>query len=287
VVASPVVYATDFYAVPTSYTGTNITVQVNSQLGYSTQGGGGEFAGTLTNQSSTINTAFWCVDDQEAFYWGESRPANVTLLSNVTTDASQVRYGNVTNTSTPIAWTNNGPVPGYAADSLPALAQSRYTLAAYLVSQYPGFDGSIDQSLASDPGESDAIQEAIWAITNTNSTVSNGTNPGIYENGFTDLNGTTGGNADDSVAYWVNQALLHSSTVNPNGWAVVSWSAVNGVLGTGGYGDSASTNQTFLVEVGSTQIYTTGAPTPEPAFYGLLAAGLSGLFFAARRKNRA
>jgi len=277
------------YAISSTSIGINQAIYVNGNNGYQTAGGGGEFAGTLSGTSA----AFWCVDDQEAFGFGQTGLANVTLLSNTAViNSASTHYGTVTNTSSPSSpgqWLNTGTG---ASSSTPGLAdamtaQNRYTLAAYLVAQYQGFDTSILGGAAQ--AEDDAIQQAIWAITNT--TLPQGAlNGGIYENNNRSVNATTGAGNVDSSAYWINQAITHYGDVVQSGWAVVSWgAAADGTLYQGPYYASQSTNQTFLVELGSGPQITTGGSglAPEPGFYAALAVGLSGLFFAVRRRRKA
>ena len=55
----------------------------------------------------------------------------------------------------------------------------------------------------------------------------------------------------------------------------------------GPYNAARSTNQTFLVELDGQPGIITTTLSPEPAFYGALALGLSGLMFAVRRKKQA
>lgn len=260
--------------------GIDKSIQVNNYIA-ATVDGGGEFTGTLTGTTGTVG--FWCVDDQEAFYFGESGLANVTNLSSVATiNSSATHYGNVTDTSTP-SWTNGtGTILANATT-----ADDRYTLAAYLISQYTGFDTSIAPT-----AQDDAIQEAIWAITNTTATTAS--DPAIYENGFSTLGTNTG---VTSVDYWVEQALANAgNAVDTSAWAVVSWGAnASGTLYDGSYaatdgsGNPVSSNQTFLVELSnpSTVITHNNNLAPEPGFYGLLTVAVTGLLFAVRRRNKA
>lgn len=222
----------------------------SSQLGV----GGGEFAGTVNGAS----TLFWCVDDQEEFYFGDSGYGNVIQLQNVAADSNYVRYGNVTNGGTP-GWTNTTdtvdsvPLPGDATD--------RFAMAAYLVSQYNGFTGSESGAVVQNTPVDLAIQEAIWSLTN-NSSLSGG------------FSAITGNDSDDTTdQYWIHQALLNYASINLADWAVVSWTtdSVGNLSWT-------SNKQTFLVQV---------APTPEPRFYGFLIAAMAGLVFFARRRQLA
>jgi hypothetical protein len=285
------------YAVSSGYVGIDQGIQVNGQDGYQTAGGGGQFQGTLSNSTLGSSAAsFWCVDDQEAFYFGESGLANITLLSNTATiDSASTHYGTVlnsTNPNNPGQWLNTGAIPGYSTSlATENTAADRFTLAAYLVTQYPGFDTSITGNTTAAQNEADAIQQAIWAITNT--TLTSADYAGIYENNYRSVSATTGALNVDSSAYWIDQAISNASRVNRNGWAVVSWGASpTGTLNTGGYADgSNSTNQTFLVELtGTTPLIPTGGGqgnTPEPSFYGALTVGLASMIFAVRRRKKA
>lgn len=260
----------------------NQSIQITGQLGYQTAGGGGEFSGTLNG----VAAAFWCVDDQEAFGFGQSGLANVTRLDQISQiDPSATRYGNVTSTSdvnNPGQWLNTG---GNLSNF--TTAADRYRLTAYLVSQYQGFDTSIDGSTAALQNQANAIQQAIWAITNT--TLPQGAlNGSIYTNAYRSVTATTGPDpVNDSVAYWIDQATQHVGQVNPLGWAVVSWGADSaGNLYYGSYSAAQSTNQTFLVEL-TGQPGLSGSLAPEPGFYGVLAVGLGALIFVVRRKRQA
>ena len=232
-----------------AYFGTNKTIHIDSQLGYATTGGGGEFAGTVEGYS----TAFWCVDDQLYFNFGATQSADIIHLSDVNAHPGEVRYSGA-------QWTNTTAANG---SFLPTDAAARYAMAAWLVSQYPGFDGTIDGTQAA---KADAIQQAIWALTNNNS--------GYQQNaGFQTISPDNG---VMSNGYWVNQALAHYSDVNPAHWAVVSWGAApDGTLFTGPYNGASPAMQTFLVEA-----------APEPAFYGVLTVGLGGLILCRLRRQR-
>ena len=92
-----------------------------------------------------------------SFLFGQYGLANVTLLNNANgtygIDTTATHYGTVTNispTGLPTdpgqgQWLNTGAIPGYSPDTLASYntAQSRYTLAAYLVTQYQGFDTTV------------------------------------------------------------------------------------------------------------------------------------------------
>jgi hypothetical protein len=234
-------------------------------LGSPTIDNGGEFTGSVKDMPSGptfSSTAFWCVDDQLSFSWGQQALANIILLQNITADASNVRYGDVNGTVGNLdgTWTNNSD----GTHSLPPDAQSRYEMAAWLVMQYTyQTPHNLDSGIAAPTAgnENNYIQEAIWAITNN----STGSAP---ENFLASGNDPTG-----KVAYWVEQARLNynNGSVNTSDWAVVTWGA-----GSDGSLSGHTGYQTFLVQI-----------TPEPGFYGALALGLSGLLFFTRRKQQA
>ena len=222
------VYADTYNPVPAQYLGISKSIQVNGNVGYAAGPNGGQFMGTIGG----FSTYFWCVDDQLFFQPGQSGLANVTRLSDVSTYANEVRYGDVTNDAagTP-HWTNiiaNG-------SNLPSSAQERYQMAAYLISQYHGFDSTILPEQ-----RSDAIQQAIWAITNNDS-------PFIQNGGYKTISALPGD--ENTTGYWVDEARLHYGSVDMSRWAVVSWGVdKNGTLGTAGYGSEDGARQTFLVE---------------------------------------
>lgn len=259
--------------VPVADIGIHVQIQVGiiqapysaspyGNMGYGAGGGGGQFLGTVTGDPNY--TGFWCVDDQITFSPPATAFSNIVSLSPGIDNSPYVRYSNVTNGSGTPHWTNQ-TVNG---DNLSSSATVRYEMAAWLISQYTGFDSSISNA---HPGREDAIQHAIWAITN-NSTSSSG----FQTYGALTLSDQT----QDS--YWIHQAYLASqdgflgfkgisaATLDPTKWAVVTW----GVNSTGGL-TGVTALQTFLVEV-----------VPEPGFYGVLAVGLAGLaFFRLRKRN--
>jgi hypothetical protein len=263
------------------YTGVDFGLSVTGYVN-ATVDGGGQFYGTVTPSNisySPLITSFWCVDDQEAFAFGQTATANITPLGGIGTTPGanlQVRYDNVG--SGGYRWTNATVPTGVNSSlALPTDAQDRYQMAAYLVSLYDFSSNSVDNN---------AIQEAIWAITNNNS---GDGSPGQYETGYSNLSLASG-----DVNIYVRQALANyqSPTVGASlsNWAIVSWGAsATGVLNNGAYNASDSANQTFLVQLsGSSGNSNGGGPggsTPEPGFYGLLALGLAGLFFTRRWKR--
>ncbi len=264
--------------IPIADTGTHIAIQVglavapyssgtDGNMGYGAGPSGGQFLGTVAGDPNY--TGFWCVDDQLFFKPGTSNFANITVLSPGIDNNSKVRYSNVTNAGSP-QWTNQ-TVNG---DTLSSSATVRYEMAAWLISQYTGFD--IQISTTNKP-RSDAIQKAIWAILNNSS-------PTQQQAGFSAI-GAIG--TDTTAGYWVHQAYVASTNgflgydkglkaFDATKWAVVSWGVkADGTLDTGGYTTSSPALQTFLVEV-----------VPEPGFYGALALGFTGLAFFIRRKRR-
>ena len=201
-------------------------------------------------------------------------------LSQWSTYQQYVRYSGVTNTvgSPNGTWSNAlGSSPAYSN------AEVRYAMAAYLVSQYPGVAGQLGASgsptIAN--GDYDAIQEAIWDITNNNTSADPGYNDGVA-GGVGNL---------DSVAYWVAQAEANYSTVNLNNWAVVSWTVDPPPASwTGPTELFRPPGRLFFVNLTPSQsIVTIGGSgsTPEPGFYGALALGLGGLLFAVGRRKKA
>jgi hypothetical protein len=277
--------ATNTYTLPAGYLGVNQTVQVNQYAGTGTNGGGGEFLGTVSNGTLGVaNTgigstvAFWCVDDQEYFAFGQVSTADIVQLSQVNSTNVNVRYsGTPTN-----GWIDQTTPAGLTATQFDNV-QTRYMMAAWLVSQYNGYDQYVNGSATGViPGTTNNdIQQAIWDLTDTNGY---GQNPsGNWHAGSycdpTNLTSCAG------VAAWISAAASNYQSVNTNLWAVVSWGATaQGNLYTGSYGSSDPGLQTFLVElpVGTT------STTPEPGFYGALALGLSSLVFSvSRRKKKA
>jgi hypothetical protein len=266
----------DYQPLPNTggYTGVDFGLTMTNYVN-STVDGGGEFYGTVTPSNSSYKpqiTNFWCVDDQQAFYFGQTSTANITPLGSIGTTPGgnlQVRYDNVGTGG--YTWTNTSvPTGSNTSLALPPDAQQRYQMAAYLIGLYNFSSNSVDNN---------AIQEAIWAITNNNS--GNGS-PSQYQSGYSDLSLASGDvNTDVQLALANYQSQTPASLSN---WAVVSWGAsATGVLNNGAYNASDSANQTFLVQLGGSSGPNTA--TPEPGFYALLALGLGGLFFATRWKK--
>jgi hypothetical protein len=235
---------------------------------------GGEFTGKLgTGGLSNINPIainFWCVDSQEDFSFPQGGLAQVVPLTQITNNPD-VSYSGVTNGTTGPVWTNQTlNLPTYGAITLNGSAMVRYEMAAYLVSQFPQFDTSVNGT-GGDPSDPnslkvDAIEGAIWDIM-SNSTP---TEPAFID--FPALLSAKPG--QDDIDYWIYQASLTANYTSKAGkFAVISWVANS----SGGLQNADGHNaQTFLVEV-----------APEPGFYGALVIGFAGLFFAVRRRSNA
>lgn len=231
--------------------------------------GGGAFAGTVSpgGASPTVNTAFWCVDDQ-TYFSPSTTPgplANITLLSDLSSapGLNQTEYSTANGTFT----LTNDPIGNAAIAQDP---QTRLLMAAYLITQYGGYNtggGSFSQTpITGNQATNDDIQNAIWAITNNTA--------------FTGANGHTGpGNhstSDAGVQYWINQAFLNYASVSQTSWALVTWQVNGG-------GTVTNPQQNFLVAV---QTPGNDTSTPEPGFYGVLALALSSLTLVVSRKRK-
>lgn len=206
--------------------------------------GGGGFLGTV----GASQTILWCVDSQRTFYWNESVPGSVHLISNLGDPSvnPEVQSSTVTNTSTP-KWKY------YNTDSFWDTAKTRYTAAAWLIEKYTNFPNGPSANDSYNLG----IQKAIWSLLYTSA-------GGGYDPG------------DQSSGSWISAAknALQQGYKAAN-WAVLSW----GVYASGsniGDLDPSKPRQTFLVQV-----------VPEPGFYGLLGLALSALLLFARRRQSA
>ena len=284
----------DYSPLPSAaYTGLGVTISLQSWEGFQSDGGG-EFGGTVTpaggNSSQTVNTNFWCVDYQLAFEMPVTSTADIVTLNNVDAGGGNpyVRYSDVTNNGSP-QWLNTSTIgpDGSGMEALPSDPQSRFEMVAWLVMQY---------DYSTNPGggpQDEAIQNAIWAITDNNAALQDNAGSGIYERGYQYTDPSHPGNTNYTL---VDQALANYQTVgvgpNPQSWAIVSWGTLadGKTLGTGPYWeDPGGARQTFLVELdaGSPVLTHTGTtPTPEPGLYGILAAGLAGLCYGVRRRRR-
>ena len=238
------------------YIGTGIPVQAGWWIsGSDSLNGGGAFNSYVSpgTPNASVNTAFWCVDDQTYFYPVENGTANIFRLSDLGTTApyNETWYGS----SSP-GWTNSG-IDGLSASDT---VQTRLEMAAYLVQQYGGYLPFTTITGAPSHGTNLDVQEAIWAITN-NSTFSSSHNPGA---GYHDP-------TPSGVAYWINQAATNYQHVSASEWALVTWD----VNSDGSLAGTTSSRQSFLVSL-----------APEPGFYGILSLGMGGLAFAISRKRK-
>jgi hypothetical protein len=195
----------------------------------------------------------------------------VVALSNVTGNA-QVRYSNVGTGGSAPTWTDD---LGTAYDT----AQVRYEMAAWLVSQYPGVLGNPGDPTITSGSTADAIQQAMWVIMSNTSS----------GNGFSSQF-TTGDVFEDSalVNQYISEAQLYSNYGSvTDEWGIVSWTADPNSDPAGALNANGANYQTFLVDLSGSTTVGQGPTTPEPAFYGVLALGLTGLLFTARRRQKA
>jgi len=195
--------------------------------------------GAFTERISGINATIWCVDSQLSVSWGDTYPAFIEDLNGTPApfDANHVHYGGVT-TVGPGGWSYglSGLKPGIDPNS----AQTRFELAAILISQYHPGDSMPDNSTYNQ-----AIQDGIWRLTENKSAQT-----------------ITNTNADAWVTFAVNS--LNSMSSGDASSFLSQWAVVSG--GWDGTTFSGTQYQTFLVQV-----------TPEPRFYGLLLVGLLSL----------
>lgn len=235
----------------TTYIGINKTIDVVN-TSYSNDdlvvvsGLGG---GSFRGSVNGFDTAFWCVDSQTNF--NPASPAeqgNVILLGDINTSGdSRVRFANSGTT-----FANSFGSLGTSFTT----AATRYRAAAWLIERYNYEVAGDEQSGIRNTNTTTTnlnrdIQAAIWSLTYN----------GVNNNGYNVGNNNS----------WAVQALNAVKPVGLNDWAVVTWDI--DVDGNGP--DTATARQTFLVQV-----------VPEPGFYGVLAAGLSGLAFAVRRRKQ-
>jgi hypothetical protein len=252
-------------ALPEDYIGLykGLTVYTNGVGYYYPVLNGGGFRGTFQSgpgqSGSSFDTTVWCVDSQLFFSPGSSAEANVIRLSDAAHfNATYVRYAGVN------PWNGSGSYAGEFSYDVGLggndIALNRYKMAAWLVSKYTGFPDGPNVNNGTDAGlKNKAIQRAIWR------TIYNGVAPAG--------SGEITGDIDDGVvgyATWLAAAAANYASVSTSEWAVVSWDVdEDGAL------NNSLKKQTFLVRT----------VVPEPGFYGLLALGLGGLFYARQRRR--
>jgi len=213
--------------------------------------------GAFTENIGGINATIWCVDSQLNASWGNTYSAYVEDLSgaNGLFDANHVHYDGVTTfTGGAGGWSYD--LAGYGVAN-PNSAQTRYELAAILISQYIPNPG-----MPTDSSQNRSIQDAIWRLTENN------TAPSLTD----DISVGAPGGGD-----WIKYAAgLLATTPSSffDQWAVVSggWQPSTYFANQPGY-------QTFLVQV-----------TPEPRFYGLLLVALlsaCGIIYRRRMASQA
>jgi len=199
--------------------------------------------GAFIENIGGINANIWCVDSQLDASFGGSYPAYIEDLNgaNGLFDPNHVHYDGIT-TVGGTGWSY--ALSGYGVAN-PNSAQTRYELAAILISQYVPSD-----SMPTNTPQNQSIQDAIWRLTENN------TAPSLTD----PINVGTPAGYSDWIAYAASLLTTTPSSFFDQ-WAVVSggWDPVNDFIGHSGY-------QTFLVQV-----------TPEPRYYGLLLVALLSL----------
>lgn len=238
-------------------------------------GYGGAFRPQI-NAGSTqdlVNSQFatvFCVDYQLDVTSGSRYPAQVTTLDSIATGANtNVRYGDINSVGAG-GWVNS------LGNATTISAAYRYTLAADLVAQY-GQGGVPDNTTTNQ-----SIQEAIWYITANNEYTSI---PGASDAAFSPANALPG----TDYMTWVNTAqhdIAQAAIAGTLGTLRSSWAVISGPspLGVPTVQNGYPGYQTFLVKL-SQPTFDLHTPTPEPGFYGLVAAGLGGLLYIRRRKK--
>lgn len=279
---------------------------------------GGRFNGSLSStQITSANTGalvnLWCVDAQLYFNWNGVYRANSLGFEEINGEGTtfpgqsqvgpgqtswadgyrDVRYEDVQRpgviTSGPNFSINTNGATNYdpAGTAAGEEALFRYRMAGYLLDQYTSVATyTSDQTTVFVKGDG---LYGIGKYTPTNTT--NGRNQAIIKAIWSamDTDTDTGGSNDQpalagDVQTWFDRAALYVSTnwntqaaiTEWSKWVVVSgWDSNNYVKNSGG------PVQTFLTERPPSL-----TDVPEPGFYGLLATGISGLFwFAARRRK--
>jgi len=215
--------------------------------------------GAFSEQIGGIHATIWCVDSQLDVTNGKTYNAYVESLNAPVAafdgvSDNYVRYGGINTLGGPGGWSYN--LSGYGVVN-PNLAQTRYELAAILISQYIP-----DDSMPSNSAQNQSIQDAIWHLTE-NSVIGNLGDP---------INVGVPAGYSDWIAYAASLLPTEPSSFFSQ-WAVVSggYDGTTGQLLTG-----PGAVQTFLVQT-----------TPEPRFYGLLLVGLLSLFGIIYRRRLA
>ena len=138
---------------------------------------------------------------------------------------------------------NNTTWPALDAGYNGATALQRYQAAAWLVSQYSAFPSGTGTA----NGNDQALQTAIWYL--------------LYQ-------GTGGAPALNSTSKGYAESALDAVFANPT-FGFYQWAIISGEANGGGRLLN-STKQTFLVQLDPSG----DTPTPEPATYAFLGAGL-------------
>jgi hypothetical protein len=216
-------------------------------------GSGGGFTATI----DSTNTIMWCVDAEEDIAPPTTYNADLVKLSTIGTNSSYARYGNVSSSQ----WQLN-----LSGDNT---AQQRYEMAAYLISQYPGYPvGPSPSNTLTDQELQAAIWETLW-----NSSVS-------PQGGLTYSKVFNGGGAFNStdetaVANYISQAQAFVNN-SSNASFFNNFALVSGGVNSNGSLQSPGV-QTYIVP-----LYTP-ATVPEPASIVLLGSLLAGAFLLVRR----
>lgn len=216
-------------------------------------GSGGGFTSTI----DSTNTIMWCVDAEEDISPPTTYNADLVKLSTISTNSSYTRYGSVSSSQWQLKLSGDNT------------ALQRYEMAAYLISQYPGYPvGPSPSNTLTDQELQAAIWETMW---NSSVTPQGGLTYSKVSNG-----GGTFNTADETaVSNYVSQAeTFVNNSANAsffNNFAVVS----------GGVNSSGSLQspgvQTYIVP-----LYSPSA-VPEPASIVLLGSLLAGVCVLTRR----
>lgn len=205
---------------------------------------GGGFTAIVDGYS----TVMWCVDAEETISPPESYWASLVQVSQVTNNANDVRYGNVT------YWENNGPPPS----STNYTAQQRYEMAAYLINSY--YSPLPNGPNPSNTAQTRSVQTAIWEL------LWNGAAADRFS--YNEISGD--GSAPSS---YINSAE-NFITSNPNSSIFDDYAVVTGSVHTNYYWKGV---QTYLVQL------TSPSPVPEPASVVLLASLLLSILLLTQR----